>query len=654
MHWFKKILLHIKFIRQRPVTIKLDHKLIKKIRPKRIPSLAQIKYIKHFLSKTELIIIKVAIAVVILSIAGGVITFIIKNKTVIPADGGEYIEAIIGQPKYINPLFSSVSQIDSDLTYLIYSGLFRFNKDQKLLPDLASKYEINDDKTVYTIDLRQDVKWSDGEPFNADDVVFTFESIQNPLVNSPLLADFQGVSATKESEYTIKFTLKEPFSPFLKSLTLGILPKHIWQDIPPVQIKLARKNLEPIGTGAWQFEKLIKDGQGNIQSYTLLRNKYYYKKNSYLKNLSFKFYPDYNQAISALKSQDVMALSFIPSEYKDKISDKNFQTYNFVLPQYTALFFNQANNTYLKNSDFRTALASSIDRKKIAEQILGNDVKIIDSPILRVYGDLYVSSSTMPTYSPTSTYAILDKNWKALQPEEYYDIKLKELMKEKENEINAIKNDASSTPENVSSTIQAIEKDIADSIRQSMDPTQSFYRQDKNSNILQVKITTTNGAEYQSVAQEIAKMWQSVGIKTNIELVNKSTIKDVLKTRDYEILLYGEIMGNDPDPFPFWHSSQTQYPGLNLPIFADKEADKLLVKGRSGIDEQERARVYSEFEKIIIKELPAIFLYSPVYSIIINKDIKGFEINRIFSPAQRYAGLDEWYTKTKKKIRFFK
>lgn len=648
MNW-KKILLALKQKTDRPITNKLDHKLLKKVRTKLFPGWSQLKYISDFLTQAEKITIKISILIFFLSSLVWVTVSLIKNKVSVPTIGGEYSEALIGQPKFINPLYSNTSDIDTDLTYLIYSGLFQYNEQQKLLPDLASKYVVSEDKKIYDIQLRQDVKWSDNEQFTANDVLFTFKTIQNPTVNSPLLASFQGVTVEKTGEYSIRFTLKEVFAPFLGSLTIGILPEHVWRDIQPINIKLAKMNLQPVGTGPWQFSKLIKDQAGNIQSYVLSPNKNYHKQIPYLKTLTFKFYPDYNQALNALKSQEITALSFVPNDFQDKISNKNFNFHNFYLPQYSALFFNQTKNAKLKDNDLRLALTQATDRQAIIKS-LSNTAEIVNSPILKnAIG--YDPNLKYPEFNASSSNKLLDKKWAIIQPEQYFKIQTDKLLKNRQADLDKIKEEASSTPEVVSSSIAKIAKEIAETVRQKMDAKQSFYRIDKDGNILELTITTADTAEYKTTAEIITNLWQAVGIKTNLQLIDSLQIKDTLKKRDYDILLYGQIMDNDPDPYPFWHSSQTKYPGFNFSLFTDREADKILVEARSATSTQQREKLYKQFQQILNKELPALFLYTPTHIMIISKTIKGVDIRQIFSPNERYAGLSNWYLKTKKKWR---
>lgn len=632
-----------------------DQKLIKKIGLNLIPKWSQFKYLGSFLTKTEKIIINISLVVLFLTTIGWGITWFVRNNAVVPASGGDYSEALVGQPKYINPIFSSANDLDADLASLIYSGLFQFNNDQKLLPDLASDYTISGDGRIYDINLRKDVKWSDGEPFNADDVIYTFETIQDPEVGSPLIAAFQSVEVERTGDFSVRFTLKEPFAPFLSTLTVGILPQHTWANIPPSTIKLAKTNLQPVGSGPWKFNKLTKDSSGNIQNYALNRNELYYKDFPHLKTLAFKFYIDYTQAANALKSQDVAAVSFLPNELANKIAGKNFLLYKFELPQYTAIFFNQDSAPILKDSNMRLALNLAIDKNTILTQALANEGKIINSPILK--GKLgYNPDINFPGFDIEKANQLLDKIWKRIQPEDFFKAEYGATLKIRQSELDDLKKTAStstdaasSTPEQLAEEKQNLEKEVTDSVRQGMDADQIFYRKNKAGDLLTIAITTADTPEYQQVAQSIAKMWRAVGVKTKIQIVNSSQIsKDVLRERNYQALLYGEIVGSDPDPYPFWHSSQISYPGLNLSMFVNRTADKLLEDARATTTEQKRAEQYEKFQQILAKEIPAIFLYTPIYNFLAAKEIKGITFKQIFSPADRYNNLGDWYIKTKR------
>lgn len=625
----------------------LDQKLIKKFQSKLIPNWSQFRYLGNFLNKTEKRILGIALTVFFAAMFTTGLVWFYKNNTLVPASGGEYSEALIGQPKYINPIFSSTNDVDADLVALIYSGLFKYNSQQQLVPELAADYTISTDGKVYDINLRQNIKWSDGEPFTADDVVFTFQTIQDPEIGSPLLAAFQGIEIEQTSDHSVRFTLKEPFAPFLNSLTLGILPQHTWGNLPPSAIRVSKSNLQPIGTGPWKFSKLTNSA-GNIQSYTLQRNELYYNKLPYLQTLVFKFYIDFTDTASFLKNQNVMAVSFLPNDLTEKIVGKNFDSYQFELPQYTALFFNPDTAPVLKDNDFRLALQTALDKNKIVDDALAGKGEIINSPILKG-APSYGTVTNTPAFDLEKANQLLNKSWTKIQPEDFFKTQYESSLKAKQNEIDAIKENTSTPPEEIEAAIKKIEEEISESIRQDMSPDQSFYRKNKSNEILSVAITTVDSPEYQLAAEAIAKMWRTVGVKTTILTINGyQIVQDILRDRNYEVLLYGEIVGADPDPYPFWHSSQIAYPGLNLSLYVNRTVDKLLEDARATTTPAVRAQLYEKFQEILIKEIPAIFLYTPTYNFVADKKIKGITFKQIFSPSDRFNDLGSWYIKTKR------
>jgi len=645
MNW-KKFLLRFKDNKVKTVGDHLDTHLIKKMSRGRWPTKDQIKYLPRFLNRKEKNTIITLLTLAVLTSLSWFIVFVITHHTTAPKDGGEYSEAIIGQPKLINPIFASVNDVDTDLSSLIYSGLFRRDENGKLTEDLATSYELSADKKTYKINLRKDIKWSDGEPFTANDVSYTFDTLLSPEVGSPLLTSFQGVEVTKNDDYSISFTLKEPFAPFLNSLIIGILPAHIWENFEPNSIKLAKNNLQPTGTGPWMFNKLVKDDTGRIQSFTLIRNSNYYLKQPYLNTLIFKFFDDDQQTITALRQGDVTGVSFVPRDLKDKIGGRNVEFYQAQLPQYTALFFNQQ-NSLMKNDVLRLALAKALDKNIILKESLNQEGDVIESPILKNFPG-YDANTAKINLDVDEANALLDKTWSHLPPEEYFNLRKIEILKDRATEWEDLKNNVSSTPEMVSSTIEAITKQVEADIRTEMHTDQTFYRKDKDGNILSVTITTADTPEYNKTSAVIARMWRALGVETKITIIPpRQIVREALRNRSYQILLYGEIVGNDPDPYPFWHSSQVTYPGLNLASFASRTADKLLEDARATDDQAVRADNYKKFQDILFKELPAIFLYTPNYTFAVNKQIKGVNIGNIASPSDRYNNLNNWYIKTK-------
>lgn len=642
MNWHK--FFRPSFGKAKPLTRDLDRRLVNNLRRNYWPSVGQLKYIGRFFNKKEIVAILSSFGVIILALITWGTVFFIRHHITLPQAGGEYTEAMVGQPKMINPIFASANDIDVDLSSLMYSGLFRYDADQKLAPDLAVSYEISEDKKTYTIKLREDAYWSDGEKINADDVVFTFDTIQNPEVNSLLYTAFQGVSVEKVSDTEVHFILKEAFAPFLSSLTVGIIPEHVFGETPPNTLRLAKENLQPKATsGPWRFSKMIKDETG-IQSYTLEARDNYYGPKSYLKNISFKFYQDYTQAAEAMHEKDVMGIAFLPQDLAEKYKSKNYVNNLMRIPQYTALFFNQNNQSLLKDSKLRQALAKAIDKKKIIDEALKGQGETIEAPILSGTLGYYADISKITFDIEAANKLLDDAGWTRIEPQEYFKLRKEETLKTRQEEIKNLPDYET----NSSTMLADLNQEVEDSVRQEMNAEQTFYRKDKKNNLMTMAITTVDNPEYRAAAEKVASMWRSIGVQTGLQTVSSRQInREILKDRNYEILLYGEILGEDPDPFPFWHSSQADYPGLNLAMFTDRNADKMLEEARVTSDLKQREKLYRDFQDILAKDLPAIFLYTPAYNYLIDEEVQGVKINRVLSPADRFNGLSEWYIKTK-------
>lgn len=630
---------------------KLDHKLISKTKGNAFPSPQQLKYVGRFFSSGEKkLIVSLAIVAVITSMVWGAV-FMRRHLVRIPALGGEYREALVGEPKYINPLFASANDVDSDIASLLYSGLFRYNDKRELIPDLAAGYKVSADGKVYDVTLRPGIKWSDGAPFGAADVIYTFELLQNSETGSPLYESFQGIEIKKINDNAVRFTLKQSFAPFIQTLTVGILPEHSWQSVDkPSNMRLARANLQPTVTmGPWGFKELRKSSDGAIQTYTLVRNENYYGEKPYFKTLIFSFFPDSALAIQKMHNQNVDGLAFSPRAQNDLLSSRNLSSHTLELPQYTALFFN-TQDTVLKDKDLRLTLRSGVNKELIIKEALNGQGTVVHSPFLPNMVGYNPDIKIFP-FNPDEANANLDKKWTRIQPEEYFKLRKDQLIKNYRADLEEQLKTSSST----TSTARIIQEELASAdtqltevVQQEMNPTQTFYRKDKANQILSLTITCLDTLEQFKSAQEIAKQWQLLGIHTAIHRVNAGQMsREILRARAYQILLYGELVGADPDPYPLWHSSQVSYPGLNITQFNNRNADKLLEDARTSIDPKVRTEAYKKFQDIIIDEAPAIFLYTPHYSYVVNKDIKGVEIHRLIKPSDRFNSLSKWYKKMK-------
>ena len=360
---------------------------------------------------------KVSVAVLFAIIVGALLwwaTSVFRALTVeIPQRGGQYSEGIVGQPLYINPLISQTSEADADLTKLIYNGLLRYNDSGDIVPDLAERYEVSEDQKIYTLFLRQDVLWHDGAPFSADDVVFTMSRLKDPSYQSPLRFGWQSVSVHKQDDHTVVFTLENPSVNFPYSLTVGILPKHIWENTTPERFTLSEHNLQPIGTGPYYFVDFQKDSHGNILSYKLRANEKYIHGAPYIEKMEFRFYPDPDHMIAAYNTREINGMhNVLPEKISLLQRTKHTTFHDIQLPRYFAVFFNRTKSIPLSFTEVRLALSVATDRWALINDVLYGKGKPMYSPFAE--GDsFYVADAQQGAFDKDRAEKILDDaGWK--------------------------------------------------------------------------------------------------------------------------------------------------------------------------------------------------------------------------------------------------
>lgn len=607
----------------------------------------QLRHAGRVLSPREKRIVHIVLGIALVAFVTFGIQMADAALAEVPKDGGAYREAIVGNPQFINPLFASANEVDTDLARLLFSGLMRYDENGALVPDLAESFAVNDKQTEFTFTLRPNVVWHDGEPLTMNDVLFTFRAIQDQLYGSPLRVSFQGVTITQADERTIKFTLEKPFAPFLGSLTAGIVPAHIWGPIDPRNARMAPYNTRPVGSGPLKFKELVRNETGFIQSITTERNAAFYRKPPYLDTVQTRFYQSFDEAIQDIRSKQVDGLHFVPKQFKGRVERKHIQLYTLQLPRYTALFFNAKQAPILKAKDVRQALGLAIDKTALLNDVLQGDGVVINSPILEGFIGYDTAFHANGIDLARAEELLAKAGWQKITRAEYIERRSKTLREELEK---TAKEEASETADTATSTDVGLEiqRQIDERLNGEIPQNQETFRAKKDA-MLQLTITTVADEELAAVAERVASYWRALGAQVAIRAVNpREVVNEVLRPRTYDVLLYGEIIGADPDPFPFWHSSQIDYPGLNLANFINRKADVLLEEARVATDEKIRVDKYRAFQEILRDEYPAAFLYAPTYTYAVSTEIMGITTARIVSPADRFNDIEGRYIKTKR------
>ncbi|MDD5071246.1 MAG: ABC transporter substrate-binding protein [Patescibacteria group bacterium] len=604
----------------------LDKKLIYSLSKSKIPNLRQIKYLKKFLSRRERLLMRFCLVVIIINFFILGHNYYKSHVKLVPVAGGEYIEGLVGAPKHINPLYASANDVDSDIGQLVFSSLFRRDKNGELVNDLATEYALSEDGRTYSLTIRDDGKWHNGDKITVDDIIFTFNAISDLSYKSPLRAGFSGVKLEKIDEKTIKFVLAEPYAAFLELLTFGIIPQNLWLPISPEAAALAELNIKPIGSGPYKFKSLTKDKSGNIRNYNLTVNNDYYGPEPHVENLTFKFFPSFEEAIAALNENSLNGLSYLPAHLKSNIISKDSLDFHKLnQPHITAVFFNQKNNQALADKKIRQALSLALEKNEIVSSVFGEDAYIIDGPILP---NNFAYHQEMKKYKYNSEEAnkLLDEaGWARA------DITMEEITAAEINE--------EETDEKMRREVETKLSMGAGSWRK------------KDNAYLTITLTTVEKEDNVQIAEKIKNFWEEAGIKTSLNIIPISQIQaGIIKPKNFEALLYGQVVGDDPDVYAFWNSLQIGEGGLNIANYTNKEVDQLLEDARLTSDREQRIEKYKKFQEIIAEDIPAIFLYSPYYTYVQSKKIKGFEVKNISIPGHRFANIFDWYIKTGKRL----
>lgn len=154
------------------------------------------------------------------------------------------------------------------------------------------------------------------------------------------------------------------------------------------------------------------------------------------------------------------------------------------------------------------------------------------------------------------------------------------------------------------------------------------------------------------IANYLASCWEKIGILVELQILPMTTLeKEVIQNRSYDALLFGEIIGQNPDLYSFWHSSLISNPGLNLSLYQNKELDKYLEIARQTFNEKKRLENLENIQKILFEEKPAIFLYNPFYLYLLPKNIKNNNTQYANLPSEKFINIENWYLYTKRSLR---
>ena len=506
-----------------------------------------------------------------------------------PARGGTAVEALIGQATVLNPLFET-NESTRDVDRLIYQGLTDVDSQQNVVGVLASDWAVSPDHLSWTFNIRNDVKWGDGQPFGVDDVLFTFHVLQDLEYQQPGADVWRQVGIAQGAAGQVVFTLRAPDASFPLSLRVGIIPKHIFQGMAPDQIEASPYSaLRAFGTGPF------KVGSINQLAITLDRNPYA-SPQPYLDHLVLRTYPatDPQLAIRAVLSGAADLVGGIQPQEVDTLQARSDLTV-IEARMFTSSFvtFNPTGDgtQFFADPNVRQALVQGIDRQKIVADVLAGRADADPNPIPTADWAYSAAAGTLHPFDAVGAAKALDAAGWLQDP----GLKMRAR---------------AGVP-------------------------------------FKVSLVAADSYPNSQVAADIASQLAQLGIEVDVKALPASQLlQGYLLTHKYQMALVSIDVGPDPDEYTLWHSGIDPR-ALN---FAYSRGwgliDKDLEDGRSEVDPPSRLAAYIDFQMLMADQAPAIFLYAGRYEYAVSQRVHGVHVNKAIEPDDRFQYVTDWYVNT--------
>ena len=484
-------------------------------------------------------------------------------------DGTSYGDAIvvasISDARTLVPILASDSA-SSDICGMVFNGLVKYDKDIKIVPDLAESWDISGGGLTILFRLKKNVKWHDGHPFTAGDVEFTYAKLVDPNVKTPYSGDFERISKLEVVDnYTVKVSYKEPFAPALASWGMWIMPEHLLKNEDLNKTEFAR---HPVGTGPYKFKSWK-----TAEKIELVSNHEYFEGRPCIDRYIYRIIPDESTIFLELQTQGVDMSGLTPLQYTRQTDNKFFRThYNkFRYPSfgYTYLGYNFSDPKFA-DVRVRQAIDCAVDKEAIIDTIFFGLARVITGP--------YMIDSW--AYD------------KSIIPQGRDVAKARKLLA-----------DAGWT-----------------------DPDGDGRVEKDGEHFEFTTIVNQGNSERQRCAEMIQANLADVGIKMKIRVIEWSAmINEFIDKKHFEAVLMGWVLSRDPDNFDIWHSSKTREGEFNFLGYRNAGVDKLLIEARRTFDQSKRAEIYHRIHKMIYDDQPCLFLYSADVLPIVNKRFRGIE-----------------------------
>lgn len=508
-------------------------------------------------------------------------------RTMAMVGGGTYREGVVGEIKSLNPLYAT-SESEKAAVQMMFSRLLQYDLTGNLKNDLAKSITVSGDGLIYSVAIRNDVSWHDGEPLTAKDVKFTVDLMKSSSVNSSLGSMWRGIKVKQIGDYSLEFMLPAAYSPFRSALNFAILPEHILSQVELARLREAEFSFAPIGSGPMKFQSLrtAASAHGGKQILHLATNSGYYAERPQIDRFELHIFQNNDGLYESVRSHEIDAAAGIA--YQKIISQRGWISQDSNTQNGVFAFFN-VDRSFLKQVDARSALRSAIDLKSIRSEFNSEQgsFQALDWPIL--------SSHIGKTEVEPRNWLNRDQATAALQKHGY-------ILRD------GLWHESSGQP-------------------------------------VKLSVVTVKHATYAKLAQLLADSWRDFGFDVElieVDLTDQNTdfVRSYLQSRDYDVLVYEIGLGSDPDQFVYWHSSQKFANGLNLANYSNTTVDVLLATARTSSDLDLRQAKYQSFVEHWLNDVPAIGLVRSRFSYVVNDSTQTFRAGSVLaSPQSRYFDL---------------
>jgi peptide/nickel transport system substrate-binding protein len=481
-----------------------------------------------------------------------------------PAYGDIMVEGSIGDASNLIPLLASDSA-SHEVAGKVYNGLVKYDKDINVVGDLAQSWEISPDGLVITFHLRKGVRWHDGRPFTAADVLYTYRLTIDPKTPTAYAGDFLKVKKAEVLDpHTFRVTYDRPFAPALMSWGSSILPKHLLEGQDITRSPLARR---PVGTGPYQFKEWVTG-----QKIVLTANPDYFEGRPYIDGHVTRIIPDTATMFLELRAGNIDRMGLTPLQYKRQtetnVFRKHFNKYRYLSFSYVYLGYNLRKPLFA-DKRVRQAIAHAVNKQEIIDGVMLGLAREATGPYKPGAWAHNAKVKTYPYDPPRARALLAEAGW----------------------------------------------RDGGDGVLKKDGETFTF------------EIVTNQGNEIRAKCAEIIqRRLAEVGITVKIRVVEWAAfVNDFIKKGRFDATILGWTVSMDPDIYDVWHSSKTKPDELNFIGYGNAEVDELLERGRSTFDQKLRKKCYDRIQEILAEDQPYLFLYVPDALPIIQKRFRGIE-----------------------------